>query len=96
MSGYPRPNLSDCVAPAGSYEPRGRVIRPATPEDGPCAVCAAELGHLVDYVPVPSASICDLYASDYDGLNMGMDDDAPGIALCWECVINCLWWIEQP
>jgi len=63
---------------------KGHVIAKA-PTGAHCAVCAAQLGHLVGYVPATAMFTASLFASDYAGLNMGVEEDCPRIDLCLNC-----------
>jgi len=80
---------------------RGRIVATIVPrsESGQpapdCTTCKADLGHLKGYVPAPAHFLADLYASDYTDLNMGIEHDAKGAALCWDCACNLLPWAKE-
>ncbi len=72
---------------------RGRILHVAA-SGAVCEVCKAEMSHLAGYVPIPASHVCALFATDYAGLNMGIEANWPDANLCIECVGNCLPWCD--
>lgn len=73
---------------------QGKILRDAEDSDGDCRICEAELGHIEGYCPVPATFVASLVASDYEGLNMGIEEDAI-LPVCWECANNCVPWAPE-
>lgn len=70
--------------------PRSRRI--GTPPTGAtCETCAAECGPMRGYVPMPAVARVSLVASDYDGLNMGVERDCV-LDLCRDCERIAFFW----